>query len=79
MIEGKNISTMPDVSIGTGSMTLPVCELSVKLSGSDLSRDMPDHLERMSYTDIQLMCLPVEMPGRPEDADWYCVMARKPE
>ena len=38
-----------------------------------------DHLTKMGYTDIQLMCHPVEMPGKPEDADWYCVMARKPE
>lgn len=22
---------------------------------------------------------PVASPGSPEDADWYCVMARKPE
>jgi len=30
------------VSSGTGSMTLPVCELGVELFGSDLSRDMLD-------------------------------------
>jgi len=38
-----------------------------------------DHLEKLGYTDIQLMCHPVAMPLKPEDADWYCVMARKPE
>ena len=223
LLEGKNIRTMLDVSIGTGSMTLPVCELGVELTGSDLSADMLekcalkaqqmghsvplvqsdfckvaekfdhqfdlvastgnslphvpnesvltalsqmdalvkpggyiyydirnwdkildehtrfytynptfqgetrvnlvqvwdynpdgtitfnllytlerdnrifrremldctyhpirrqfmlDHLEKMGYTDIQLMCHPVVMPLNPEDADWYCVMARKPE
>lgn len=222
LIEGKDIRTMLDVSIGTGSMTLPVCDLGVELSGSDLSRDMLDkcakkavekgydvklvqsdfcsvaekfdrqfdlvastgnslphvsnnrvltalsqmdalvkpggwlyydirnwdrilaehtrfytynptfqgdmrvnlvqvwdynpdgtitfnllyalerenrifqkeildctyhpvsrrflldHLAKMGYTDIQPMCHPTEMPGKPEDADWYCVMARKP-
>lgn len=223
LLEGKNIRTMLDVSIGTGSMTLPVCELGIELTGSDLSRDMLnkcavriaemginvplvqsdfcsvaerfdqqfdlvastgnslphvpnesvltalsqmdalvrpggwlfydirnwdrildehtrfytynpvfhddtrinltqvwdynpdgtitfnllytferenkifrkeilectyhpvrrqyllDHLKAMGYTDIELKCHPTEMPGKPEDADWYCVMARKPE
>lgn len=223
LLEGKNIRTMLDVSIGTGSMTLPVCELGVELSGSDLSRDMLDkcalkardmgldvelvqsdfcsvagkfdrrfdlvastgnslphvpnesvlialsqmdalvrpggwlffdirnwdrildehtrfytynptlhddmrvnlvqvwdynpdgtitfnllytferdnrifrreildctyhpvrrqllldHLNHLGYTDVQLMCHPVIDPSKPEDADWYCVMARKPE
>jgi len=41
-------------------------------------RFMLDHLEAMGYTDIRLMNHPVADPGRPEDADWYCVMARKP-
>ncbi len=40
ILEGKNIRTMLDVSIGTGTMTLPVCELGVELYGSDLSADM---------------------------------------
>ncbi|MBQ9951680.1 MAG: class I SAM-dependent methyltransferase [Clostridia bacterium] len=39
---------------------------------------MLDHLRKMGYTDIQVMNHPVEMPGSPEDADWYCVMAQKP-
>lgn len=41
-------------------------------------RFMLDHLKALGYEDIQLMCHPVGDPGRPEDADWYCVMARKP-
>lgn len=222
LLEGKNIRTMLDVSIGTGSMTLPICDLGMELTGSDLSRDMLDkcakkaaemgydvqlvqsdfctvsekfdrqfdlvastgnslphvpnesvltalsqmdalvrpggwlfydirnwdrildehtrfytynptfhgdmrvnlvqvwdynpdgtitfnllyalerenrifrkeilectyhpvrrqfmldHLKALGCTDIQVMCHPTEMPGKPEDADWYCVMARKP-
>ena len=38
-----------------------------------------DYLTKLGYTDIQLMCHPVAMPGKPEESDWYCVMARKPE
>lgn len=223
LLEGKNIRTMLDVSIGTGTMTLPVCDLGVELYGSDLSRDMLDkcaqkseeknwpvklvqsdfcsvaekfdrqfdlvastgnslphvsnervltalsqmdalvkpggwlfydirnwdrildehtrfytynptfhddmrvnltqvwdynpdgtitfnllyalerenrifrkeilectyhpvrrqflldHLKMLGYADIQVMCHPVNFPGKPEDADWYCVMARKPD
>lgn len=40
VLEGKNIHTMLDVSIGTGNLTLPAAELGVKLSGSDLSSAM---------------------------------------
>ena len=40
VLEGKNIHTMLDVSIGTGDLTLPAAELGVKLSGSDLSSAM---------------------------------------
>ena len=42
LLEGKDIHIMLDVSIGTGTMTLPVCDLGVELHGSDLSRDMLD-------------------------------------
>ena len=34
------IKTFLDVSIGTGSMTLPLQELNVEIFGSDLSREM---------------------------------------
>ena len=37
---GKDIKSMLDVSIGSGSVTLPVVDLGVKLSGSDLSEEM---------------------------------------
>ena len=36
-----------------------------------------DTLNRLSYGDIQLMCHPAFLDDRPEDADWYCVLARK--
>lgn len=40
LFEGKKIKSMLDVSIGTGSVTLPVLDLNITLSGSDLSEKM---------------------------------------
>ncbi|MDO5401618.1 MAG: class I SAM-dependent methyltransferase [Eubacteriales bacterium] len=40
VLNGKNIHSLLDVSIGSGSMTLPLTDLGVTLSGSDLSRTM---------------------------------------
>ena len=36
----RKIMTLLDVSIGTGSMTLPLQELNIEIFGSDLSREM---------------------------------------
>ena len=36
----REIHTMLDVSIGTGGMTLPLQELGIEISGSDLSEAM---------------------------------------
>lgn len=40
ILENKNIKTLLDVSIGSGSVTLPLAELEVQLAGSDLSEKM---------------------------------------
>lgn len=40
LLEGKDIKTLLDVSIGTGNLTLPLCDLGIKLAGSDLSESM---------------------------------------
>lgn len=40
LLEGRKISTFLDVSIGTGSLTLPLAEMGVALYGSDLSEAM---------------------------------------
>lgn len=40
VLGNKNIKTLLDVSIGTGSVTLPLAELGITLSGSDLSEPM---------------------------------------
>lgn len=40
LLEGKEIHTLLDVSIGTGNLTLPLMEMGISLYGSDLSRAM---------------------------------------
>lgn len=40
ILEGKSIQTLLDVSIGSGNLTLPLLDLGVVLSGSDLSESM---------------------------------------
>ena len=40
LLQGKNVHSFLDVSIGSGSVTLPLCELGVQLAGSDLSEEM---------------------------------------
>ena len=40
LLQGKNIHTFLDVSIGSGSVTLPILNLGIQLSGSDLNKKM---------------------------------------
>ena len=37
VLDGKEIRTFYDVSVGTGNLTLPLLDLGVKIYGSDLS------------------------------------------
>lgn len=46
ILSGKNIHTFLDVSIGSGSVTIPVLELGIRLSGSDLSEAMLDRCRK---------------------------------
>ena len=40
LFEGKKINSMLDISIGSGSVTIPALDLNISLSGSDLSENM---------------------------------------
>ena len=40
LFKGKNIQTVLDVSIGTGGLTLPMTDMGIALSGTDLSEKM---------------------------------------
>lgn len=46
VLEGTGILSLLDVSIGSGSVTLPLSELGVELSGSDLSQAMLDNCRK---------------------------------
>ena len=46
VFSGKPIQSLLDVSIGTGSMTLPIADLGIAISGSDLSQNMLDRCRR---------------------------------
>ena len=46
VFSGKSIHTLLDVSIGTGSMTLPIADLGIAISGSDLSQNMLDRCRK---------------------------------
>ena len=43
---GKRVNTLLDVSIGSGGVTIPLLDLGVKLSGSDLSEAMLERCEK---------------------------------
>lgn len=78
---GKDIKSMLDVSIGSGSVTLPVIDLGVKLSGSDLSEEMLKNCGAKALkkgAEVTLKCFPAqfEMPSF-EKVEWYSVMAKK--
>ena len=46
----KSIRTLLDVSIGTGSMTLPIADLGIQISGSDLSPAMLNRCQKKCNT-----------------------------
>ena len=59
ILEGSEIHTLLDVSIGSGSATLPLAELGVELSGSDLSENMLVNCRKKAEArgfDIELKC-----------------------
>ena len=62
LLQGKNVHSFLDVSIGSGSVTLPLCELGVQLAGSDLSEEMIRKNFKMPEFEL---------------VDWYCIMAKK--
>ena len=46
VLEGKNVHTLLDVSIGSGGVTIPLLDLGIKLYGSDLSAAMLERCEK---------------------------------
>ncbi|MBD5453324.1 MAG: class I SAM-dependent methyltransferase [Lachnospiraceae bacterium] len=59
VFDNRPIQTCLDVSIGSGSVTLPLSDLQVKLSGSDLSETMLESCRKKAAAkniDIELQC-----------------------
>ncbi len=59
ILSGKNIKTLLDVSIGSGSVALPLGDLGIELSGSDLSEAMLENCRKKAMRrnyDITLKC-----------------------
>ena len=44
ILSGRDLRSLLDVSIGSGSATLPLAELGVGLSGSDLSENRSEEV-----------------------------------
>lgn len=56
VFHGKDIRSMLDVSIGSGSVTLPVIDLGIELSGSDLSEAMLENCRNKIEKKLKLKC-----------------------
>lgn len=59
IMENRHIETLLDVSIGSGNVTLPLSELGVSISGSDLSSSMLENCAknaRNKNININLQC-----------------------
>ncbi len=59
VLRGRDIKSLLDVSIGSGSATLPLADLGVNLSGSDLSEKMLANCKRKAEArdfPIELKC-----------------------
>lgn len=59
ILQNRHIETLLDVSIGSGSVTLPLADLGVRLSGSDLSETMLENCRKKAQArdlDIELQC-----------------------
>ncbi|MDE7282229.1 MAG: class I SAM-dependent methyltransferase [Lachnospiraceae bacterium] len=59
ILENRHIETLLDVSIGSGNVTLPLADLGVSLSGSDLSKSMLENCRKKADArniDVELQC-----------------------
>ena len=50
ILKNRKIETLFDVSIGSGSVTLPAAELGIRLTGSDLSESMLANCRKKANT-----------------------------
>lgn len=76
ILRGRDIKSLLDVSIGSGSATLPLAELGVKLSGSDLSEQMLANCRKKAQAKdlpIELKCCDFRNVSSHFDGSFDCV------
>ena len=76
ILRGRNIHTLLDVSIGSGSATLQLAELGVQLSGSDLSENMLANCRKKAAArgyDMELKCCDIRKVAEHFDGPFDCV------
>lgn len=76
VLQGRDIKSLLDVSIGSGSVTLPLAELGVSLSGSDLSEKMLANCKRKAEAKgipVDLKCCDFRTVSEHFDGSFDCV------
>lgn len=76
VLQGRDIKSLLDVSIGSGSVTLPLAELGVSLSGSDLSEKMLANCKRKAEAkgiSVELKCCDFRTVSEHFDGPFDCV------
>ncbi len=76
ILSGRDLRSLLDVSIGSGSATLPLAELGVRLSGSDLSENMLANCRKKAEArgfDIELKCCDFRNVADNFDGAFDCV------
>lgn len=76
VLRGRDIKSLLDVSIGSGSATLPLAELGVSLFGSDLSENMLANCKRKAEAKgfpLELICCDFRNVSEHFDGPFDCV------
>ena len=76
ILKNRKIETLFDVSIGSGSVTLPAAELGIRLTGSDLSESMLANCRKKANTKqigIELECCDFRMLSTKFSRKFDCV------
>lgn len=76
VLQNRHIETLLDVSIGSGNVTLPLADLGIRLSGSDLSETMLESCKKKAQAknlDIELQCSDFRMVSERFTKQFDCV------
>ncbi|MCM1040133.1 MAG: class I SAM-dependent methyltransferase [Ruminococcus sp.] len=76
ILQGRHMETLLDVSIGSGSVTLPLTDLGIRLSGSDLSETMLASCQKKAQAknlDVELQCCDFRTVAKRFTTQFDCV------